>query len=51
MVRDQASSAPDATNVAESAHWVRRANMPDLEDYAEKVDYITKCQADDPRMN
>ena len=36
MVREQAAVAPDASNAAERAHGVRRANLPDPDDYADR---------------
>ena len=41
MVRDQAAAAPDASNAAERALGVRRANLPDPDDYAEKMEAMT----------
>ena len=38
MVRDQAAAAPDASNAAERAPGVRKANLPDPDDYAERLE-------------
>ena len=51
MVRDQAVVAPDATIVAGRAHGVTRANLPDPEEYAEKMETLTVCQAMEMGMN
>ena len=45
MVRDQATMAPDASNVPERALGVKRANMPDTDDYADKLEAMTVCQS------
>ena len=51
MVRDQVVVAPDATNVSERAYGVKRATLPDQEDYAEKRETMSVCQALELGMN
>ena len=50
-VRDQAALAPDATNVAERMPGVKRANLPDPDDRAEKLEAMTVCQTLELGMN
>jgi len=45
MVRDQAIAAPDASDVPKRALGVRRANLPDPDDYADKLEAMTVCQS------
>jgi hypothetical protein len=45
MVRDQAAAAPDASNVSERALGVRRANQPDPDDFADKLEAMIVCKA------
>jgi len=45
MVRDQAAAAPDASNVSKRALGVRKANLPDLGDFADKLKAMIGCQA------
>ena len=41
MVRDQAATAPDASNAAKRAPGVRRANLSDPDDYAERLEAMS----------
>ncbi len=45
MVRDQATAAPDASNAHERALGVRRANLPDPDDYADRLKAMKNCQS------
>jgi hypothetical protein len=41
VLRDQASAAPAASNAAERALGVKRANLPDPEDYEDKLEAMS----------
>ena len=43
IVREQAENAPTANNEAERSKGVRRANLPDPEDYDEKLEAMSVC--------
>ncbi len=45
VLRQQAAAAPDANNSAERALGVKRANLPDPEEYEDKLEAMTVCQA------
>ena len=45
MVRDQATTAPDASNAPKRALGVRRANLLDLDDYADRLEPMTVCHS------
>ena len=51
MVSDHVVVAPDVANVVERAYGVKRANLPDPEDYAIKLETMTICQALEMGMN
>ncbi len=42
-MRDQAEAAPTARNEAKRSKGVKRANLPDPEDYDEKMEALTVC--------
>ena len=44
LLRDQAEAAPSALNEAERSKGVRRSNLPDPEDYDEKLEAMTVCE-------
>ena len=43
MVREQATAAYDAKNVAERAYVVKRTSLPGNEDYAELLEKTPVC--------
>ena len=45
QLRDEANLAPDQSNEAERAEEVRRANLPDPDDYEEKLAAMSACEA------
>jgi hypothetical protein len=45
VLRDQAAAAPVASNSAERSLGVKHANLPDLEDYENKLDAMSVCKA------
>ncbi len=45
MPRDQAAGAPVARNSAERSLGVKRANLPDPEDYEDKLEAMSVCEA------
>jgi hypothetical protein len=45
MVRDLATTAPDASNVPERALGVRRANLLDPGNYADKLEAMIVCHS------
>ena len=45
QLREEASLAPDQSNAAERAEGVRRANLPDPDDYEEKLAAMSACEA------
>ena len=51
LLRDQAEAAPTAHNEAERSKGVRRANLPDPEDYDEKLEAMTVCATLEMGMN
>ncbi len=44
LLRDQAEAAPTALNEAERSKGVTRSNLPDPEDYDEKLEAMTVCE-------
>ena len=44
MARGQAAAAPDASNVSERALGVKRVNLPDPVDFADKLKAMPLCQ-------
>ena len=51
MVRDQATAAPDASNAPERALGVKRANLPDHDDYADRLEAMTISQSLEVGLN
>ena len=45
QLRDEANLAPDGLIEAEKTEGVRRANLPDPDDYDEKLAAMTSCEA------
>jgi len=43
LLRDQAEDAPTTLNEAERSKGVKRANLPDPEDYDDKLEAMTVC--------
>ena len=43
LPRDQAAAAPTALSKAERSKGVKRANLPDPEDYDDKLEAMTVC--------
>ncbi len=50
-MRDAANLVPDASNEPERVEGVRRANLPDPDDYDEKLEAMTACEALELGMN
>ena len=44
-MRDQSSAAPAPSNAAERALGVKRANLPDPEDYEDKLKAMSVCES------
>ena len=44
-IRQQSAAAPDASNTAERALGVKRANLPDPEEFEDKLEAMTVCQS------
>ncbi len=45
QLRDEANLAPDGFNVANKQEGVKRANLPDPDDYNEKLAAMSTCEA------
>jgi hypothetical protein len=44
-LRDEANLAPDGSNETERKEGVKRANLPDPDDYNEKLAAMSTCEA------
>ena len=44
-MRDEANLAPDGSNETERKEGVKRANLPDPDDYNEKLAAMSTCEA------
>jgi len=51
VLRDQATPAPGASNSAERALGVKRANLPDPEDLEDKLEAMSVCESFELGLN
>ena len=51
VLREQVAAAPAASNSAERSLGAKRANLPDLEDYEDKQEAMSVCEALELGMN
>ncbi len=50
-LRQQVAALPDADNAAKGSHGAKRANLPDPEEFEDKLEAMTVCQALELGMN
>ena len=51
MVRDHATAAPNASNAPKRALGVNRANLPDHDDHADRLEAMTVSQSLEVGLN